>query len=113
MKQQFGVSKIMETMIVDGYTYHLVRYAYVTVSSKDYVGSSSSPDLKIAGELIGDDCEWLTPSTSIERAPLGDTFVMEGIEGEANLTRHELLQQLEEEKWLSSHRVKPGWQPFS
>ena len=106
----------METMIVDGYTYHLVRYAYVTVSSKDYVGSSSSPDLKIAGELnkeIGDDCEWLTPSTSIERAPLGDTFMMEGIEGEANLTRHELLQQLEEEEWLKSRRVKSGWQTFS
>ena len=105
----------METMIVDGYTYHLVRYAYVTVSSKDYVGSSSSPDLKIAGELnkeIGDDCEWLTPLTPIEHAPLGDTFVMEGIEGEANLTRHELLKQLEEEEWLESRRVKPGWQPF-
>ena len=106
----------METMIVDGYTYHLVRYAYVTVSSKDYVGSSSSPDLKIAGELLNKeigDCEWLTPSTPIERAPLGDTFMMEGIEGEANLTRHELLQQLEEEKWLESRRVKSGWQTFS
>jgi hypothetical protein len=105
MKQQFGVSKKMETMIVDKCIYRLVEYAYVTVSSKDYVGRHKSPDLKIAGELnkeIGDDCEWLTPSTPIERAPLGDTFMMEGIEGEANLTRHELLQQLEEEKWLKA-----------
>ena len=113
MKQQFGVSKKMETMIVDKCIYRLVEYAYVTVSSKDYVGRHKSGDLKIAGELIGDYCEWLTPSTPIERAPLGYTFVMEGIEGEANLTLHELLQQLEEEKWLSSHRVKPGWQTFS
>ena len=106
----------METMIVDGYTYHLVRYAYVTVSQRDLVGYSKSPDIKFAGEIIkeiGDDCEWLTVSTSIERAPLGDTFMMEGIEGEANLTRHELLQQLEEEKWLESRRVKRGWQTFS
>jgi hypothetical protein len=117
MKQQFGVNKIMETTITVGaYTYHLVEYAYVTASQRDLVGYSKSPDIKFAGEIIkeiGDDCEWLTVSTPIERAPLGDTFVMEGIEGEANLTRHELLQQLEEEKWLSSHRVKPGWQPFS
>jgi hypothetical protein len=116
MKQQFGVSKKMETMIVDKCIYRLVEYAYVTVSSKDYVGRHKSPDLKIAGELnkeIGDDCKWLTPSTPIERAPLGDTFMMEGIEGEANLTRHELLQQLEEEKWLKSRRVKSGWQTFS
>ena len=114
MKQQFGVSKKMETMIVDKYTYRLVEYAYVTVSSKDYVGRHKSPDLKIAGELIGDDCEWLTPLTPIEHAPLGDTFMMEGIEGEANLTtRHELLQQLKEEEWLKSRRVKPGWQTFS
>ena len=52
MKQQFGVSKKMETMIVDKYTYCLVEYAYVTVSSKDYVGRHKSPDLKIAGELL-------------------------------------------------------------
>ena len=101
----------METMIVDGYTYHLVRYAYVTVSSKDYVGSSSSPDLKIAGELIGDDCKWLTPSTPIERAPLGDTFVMEGIEDE--YSRHQLEEERKEGEWLKSRRVKPGWQTFS
>ena len=114
IKQQFGVSKKMETMIVDKYTYRLVEYAYVTVSSKDYVGRHKSPDLKIAGELnkeIGDDCEWLTPSTSIERAPLGDTFVMEGIEDE--YSRHQLEEQLKEEEWLKSRRVKLGWQTFS
>ena len=107
----------METTITVGaYTYQVVEYAYVTVSSKDYVGRHKSPDLKIAGELnkeIGD-CEWLTPLTPIEHAPLGDTFLMEGLEGEANLTtRHELLQQLKEEEWLESRRVKSGWQTFS
>ena len=103
----------METRITVGaYTYHLVEYAYVTASQGDLVGYSKSPDVKFAGELkeIGD-CEWLTPLTAIERAPLGDTFAMEGDEGEANLTRHELLKQLEEEEWLESRRsIKPGWQ---
>lgn len=100
-------------MIVDGYAYHLAEYAYVTVGGENYIGRHKSPDVKFAGEIkeIGD-CEWLTALTPVKRAPLGDTFLMEGIEGEANLTRHELLQQLEEEKWLSSHRVKSGWQPF-
>ena len=92
----------METMIVDGYTYHLVRYAYVTASQRDLVGYSKSPDIKFAGEIIkeiGDDCEWLTPSTPIEHAPLGDTFVMEGYEDE--YSRHQLEEQLkEEEEWL-------------
>ena len=115
MKQQFGVSKKMETMITVGaYTYHLVEYAYVTAIQRDLVGYSKSPDIKFAGEIIkeiGD--EWLTALTPVKRDPLGDTFLMEGIEGEANLTRHELLQQLEEEKWLESRRVKRGWQTFS
>lgn len=106
----------METkMTVGAYTYHLVEYAYVTVSNKDYIGRHKSPDLKFAGELkeVTPDCEWLTPLTAIERAPLGDTFLMEGIEGEANLTRHELLKQLEEEEELEKYRqIKPGWQPF-
>ena len=101
------------TMIVDGYTYHLSEYAYVTVSNKDYIGQHKSPDLKFAGELkeIGDDCEWPTPSTPIERASLGDTFVMEG--GEDEYSRHQLKEQLKEEERLKSRRVKPGWQTFS
>ena len=104
----------METTITVGaYTYQVVEYAYVTVSSKDYVGRHKSPDLKIAGELnkeIGD-CEWLTPLTPIEHAPLGDTFVMEGHEDE--YSRHQLEEQLKEEEWLESRRVKSGWQTFS
>lgn len=90
-------------MIVGAYTYHLVKYAYVTVSNKDYIGSSSSPDLKFAGEVkeIGD-CEWLTPSTPIERAPLGDIFTMEG--GEDEYSRHCLEVELADEKWLESRR---------
>lgn len=103
------------TMVVNGYTYHLVEYAYVTVDTKDYIGRHKSPDLKFAGELkeIAPDCEWLTPFTAIERASSGDTFLMEGIEGEADLTRHDLIKQLEEEQWLESRRnIKPGWQPF-
>ena len=92
----------METTITVGaYTYHLVEYAYVTASSKDYVGRHKSPDLKIAGELnkeIAIDCEWLTPLTPIEHAPLGDTFVMEGYEDE--YSRHQLEEQLKEEEWL-------------
>ena len=107
----------METTITVGaYTYHLVEYAYVTASQGDLVGYSKSPDIKFAGEIkeIGDDCEWLTAPIPVKHAPLGDTFLMEGIEGEANLTtRHELLQQLKEEEWLESRRVKPGWQTFS
>jgi hypothetical protein len=105
----------METiLVVDGYTYHLSEYAYVTVSGKDYVGRHKSPSLKFAGEIkeIPDDHEWLTPLTAIERAPLGDTFLMEGVEGEAAITRADLEKELEEEKWLESRRVKPGWQPF-
>jgi hypothetical protein len=85
----------METTITVGaYTYHLVEYAYVTASQRDLVGYSKSPDIKFAGEIIkeiGDDCEWLTALTPVKRDPLGDTFLMEGIEGEANLTRHELF----------------------
>ena len=107
----------METTITVGaYTYHLVEYAYVTASQRDLVGYSKSPDIKFAGEIIkeiGDDCEWLTALTPVKRDPLGDTFLMEGIEGEVNLTRHELLQQLKEEEWLKSRRVKSGWQTFS
>ena len=112
MKQQFGVSKKMETMIVDKCIYRLVEYAYVTVSQGDLVGYSKSPDVKFAGEIkeIGD-CEWLTAPTPVKRAPLGDTFLMEG--GEDEYSRHQLMIQLEEEKLLSSHRVKPGWQTFS
>ena len=70
----------------------MVEYAYVTVDGENYIGRHKSPDLKFAGELkeIGD-CEWLTALTPVKRAPLGDTFLMEGIEGEANLTRHELF----------------------
>lgn len=106
----------METRITVGaYTYHLVEYAYVTADTKDYIGRHKSPDLKFAGELkeITPDYEWLTPLTAIERAPLGDTFAMEGYESEAYDTRYELLKQLEEEEWLESRRVEPGWQPFN
>jgi len=104
----------MQTMmIVDGYTYHLSEYAYAT-NQGDLVGYSKSPDIKLAGEIkeIPDDCEWLTPLTPVKRAPLGDTFLMEGVEGEAAITRADLEKELEEEKWLESRRVKPGWQPF-
>jgi hypothetical protein len=101
------------TMTVDGYNYTLVEYAYTT-NQGDLVGYSKSPDIKFAGEIkeIPDDHEWLTPLTAIERAPLGDTFLMEGVEGEAAITRADLEKELEEEKWLESRRVKPGWQPF-
>jgi hypothetical protein len=105
----------METTItVDGYNYTLVEYAYTT-NQGDLVGYSKSPDKRLAGEIkeIGDDHEWLTPLTPIERAPLGDTFLMEGVEGEAAITRADLEKELEEEKWLESRRVKPGWQPFT
>jgi hypothetical protein len=34
------------------------------------------------------------------------------VEGEAAITRADLEKELEEEKWLESRRVKPGWQPF-
>jgi hypothetical protein len=105
----------METKItVDGYNYTLVEYAYTT-NQGDLVGYSKSPDKRLAGEIkeIGDDHEWLTPLTPIERAPLGDTFVMEGVEGEGAITRADLEKELEEEKWLESRRVKPGWQPFT
>jgi hypothetical protein len=102
------------TMTVDGYNYTLVEYAYTT-NQGDLVGYSKSPDKRLAGEIkeIGDDHEWLTPLTPIERAPLGDTFLMEGVEGEAAITRADLEKELEEEKWLESRRVKPGWQPFT
>jgi hypothetical protein len=102
------------TMTVDGYNYTLVEYAYTT-NQGDLVGYSKSPDKRLAGEIkeIGDDHEWLTPLTPIERAPLGDTFVMEGVEGEGAITRADLEKELEEEKWLESRRVKPGWQPFT
>lgn len=104
----------METTItVNGYTYNLAEYAYVTVSNRDYIGSSSSPDLKFAGEVleVPQDHEWLTPLTAIERAPLGDTFTMEG--GTDTYSRHFLEEQLKEQKDLESRRVKPGWQTFS
>lgn len=104
----------METTItVNGYTYHLVKYAYVTVSNKDYIGSSPSPDLRLAGELlpISEDHEWLTPLTPVQRAPLGDTFTMEG--GTDTYSRHFLEEQLKEQKDLESRRVEPGWQTFS
>ena len=98
-------------MTVDGYNYTLVEYAYTT-NQGDLVGYSKFPDKRLAGEIkeIGDDHEWLTPLTPIERAPLGDTFVMEGVEGEGAITRADLEKELEEEKWLESRRVKPGWQ---
>ena len=102
----------METIIVGDYTYHLIKYAYVTASNRDYIGSSSSPDLKFAGEVLElpQDHEWLTPSTPIERAPLGDTFTMEG--GTDTYSRHFLEEQIKEQKDLESRRVKPGWQKF-
>jgi hypothetical protein len=104
----------METTItVDGYCYNLVEYAYTT-NQGDLVGYSKSPDIKLAGEIkeIGDDHEWLTPLTPIERAPLGDTFVMEG--GVDTYSRH-FLEQLkeEEEESLYWRNVKPGWQQFA
>jgi hypothetical protein len=100
-------------MTVDGYNYTLVEYAYTT-NQGDLVGYSKSPNIRLAGEIkkIGDDYDWLTPLTPVKRAPLGDTFVMEGVEGEAAITRADLEKELEEEKWLESRRVKPGWQPF-
>jgi|LakMenEpi03Aug12_release.lakeMendotaPanAssembly.Ray.scaffolds.fasta_scaffold240490_2 hypothetical protein len=105
----------METiLVVDGYTYHLISYAYVTVSNKDYIGQHKSPSLKFAGELrkVDHDHEWLTPLTPIERAPLGDTFLMEG--GVDTYSRH-FLEQLkeEEEESLYWRNVKPGWQQFA
>jgi hypothetical protein len=104
----------METTItVDGYCYNLVEYAYTT-NQVSLVGYSKSPDIKLAGEIkeIGDDHEWLTPLTPIERAPLGDTFVMEG--GVDTYSRH-FLEQLkeEEEESLYWRNVKPGWQQFA
>ncbi len=94
------------TMTVDGYNYNLVEYAYVTVSQGDLVGYSKSPDIKLAGEIreIPDDCEWLTPLTPVKRAPLGDTFILEGFTGEADYSRHQLEEQLKDLKWLSSRR---------
>jgi hypothetical protein len=58
------------------------------------VGYSKSPDKRLAGEIkeIGDDHEWLTPLTPIERAPLGDTFVMEG--GVDTYSRQQLKEEL-------------------
>ncbi len=105
----------MEAIIVDGYTYYLVECAYVTVSNKDYIGRHKSPDLKFAGEVfeVPQDHEWLTPLTPIERAPLGDTFILEGFTGEGDYTRHQLEAQLKDLEWLSNRRVKPGWQTFS
>jgi hypothetical protein len=102
------------TMTVGEYTYHLSEYAYTTHQG-DLVGYSKSPDKHLAGEIkeIGDDYDWLTPLTPVKRSPLGDTFVMEGVEGEAAITRADLEKELEEEKWLESRRVKPGWQPFT
>ena len=101
-------------MTVGGYTYHLSEYAYAT-NQGDLVGYSKSPDIKLAGEIkeIGDDYDWLTPLTPVKRAPLGDTFVMEGFTGEADYTRHQLEEQLKDFEWLESRRVKPGWQPFT
>jgi hypothetical protein len=104
----------METTItVDGYNYTLVEYAYTT-NQGDLVGYSKSPDIKLAGEIkeIGDDYDWLTPLTPVKRAPLGDTFVMEG--GVDTYSRH-FLEQLkeEEEESLKSRNVKPGWQQFA
>lgn len=99
-------------MIVDGYCYNLVEYAYTT-NQGDLVGYSKSPDIKIAGEIkeIPDDCEWCQPLTPVKRAPLGDTFVME--DGVDTYSRHFLEQQLKEEENLKSRKVKPGWQPFT
>ena len=101
------------TMTVDGYNYTLVEYAYTT-NQGDLVGYSKSPDIKLAGEIkeIGDDYDWLTPLTPIERAPLGDTFLMEG--GVDTYSRH-FLEQLkeEEEESLYWRNVKPGWQQFA
>lgn len=95
-------------MTVGEYTYHLSEYAYTT-NQGDLVGYSKSPDKHLAGEIKEiPDHEWLTPLTAIERAPLGDTFVMEGVEGEAAITRADLEKELEEEKWLESRR-----QPFT
>jgi hypothetical protein len=98
------------TMTVDGYNYTLVEYAYTT-NQGDLVGYSKSPDIKLAGEIkeIGADHEWLTPLTPIERAPLGDTFVMEG--GVDTYSRQQLKE--EEEESLKSRNVKPGWQQFA
>lgn len=104
------------TMTVDGYTYHLISYAYVTVSNKDYIGQHNSPSLKFAGELrkVDDDHEWLTSLTPIERAPLGDTFVMEDGDEADTYSRHFLEEQLkEEEESLKRRKIKPGWQPFT
>jgi hypothetical protein len=101
------------TMTVDGYNYTLVEYAYTT-NQGDLVGYSKFPDKRLAGEIkeIGADHEWLTLLTPIERAPLGDTFVMEG--GVDTYSRH-FLEQLkeEEEESLKSRNVKPGWQQFA
>ena len=104
----------METMTIDNYTYILVEYAYST-NQGDLVGYSKSPDIKLAGEIkeIPNDCEWLTPLTPVERAPLGDTFVMEDGDGDT-YSRYFLEQQLkEEEENLKIRKVKPGWQPFT
>jgi hypothetical protein len=58
------------------------------------VGYSKFPDKRLAGEIkeIGADHEWLTPLTPIERAPLGDTFVMEG--GVDTYSRQQLKEEL-------------------
>lgn len=100
-------------MTVDGYNYTLVEYAYTT-NQGDLVGYSKSPDIRLAGEIkeIPDDHEWLTPLTPVKRAPLDDTFVMEG--GVDTYSRH-FLEQLkeEEEESLKSRNVKPGWQQFA
>jgi hypothetical protein len=81
------------TITVDGYNYTLVEYAYTT-NQGDLVGYSKFPDKRLAGEIkeIGADHEWLTPLTPIERAPLGDTFVMEG--GVDTYSRQQLKEEL-------------------
>jgi hypothetical protein len=101
------------TMIVDGYRYNLIEYAYTT-NQGDLVGYSKSTDICLAGEIkeIPDDCEWCQPLTPVKRAPLGDTFVME--DGVDTYSRHFLEEQLkEEEESLKRCKVKPGWQPFT
>lgn len=82
----------------------LTRYCYVEVETKWLIGYSESPNVKTAGEINPQGCDWYTSETPVENAPLGDVFVR----SETEFSRYELLEEQKEEAY--SARLKAEYE---
>lgn len=87
----------------------IVRYAYTYQGC--LVGFSDRDDVKKAGEINPNGCEWYTPETPVDRCPAGDEIKTPyGVKARWEIEK-EAEESLKEEKdrqlhnWVAEHNA--------